>query len=204
MDKNNGTYVSSYKIPDKIKNQIPEYFYYALAGEYISISGKRDALIEDKTGSSLLNYCSSTSGYFEAFRTACKKLSMDWLFEYWKQLSCGESDIFNDEIIEETIKRFDNYIGVSPYYNYLLKSKLGCKKIYNLDKHNEIDGIEEPVICNKCGEKLDFWDKQEGFFINRKLGYGTKYDGDKLNLHLCCNCMEKLIDECKVTPISNL
>ena len=28
-----------YTIPDKIKSRIPEYFYYALGGEYVSIMG---------------------------------------------------------------------------------------------------------------------------------------------------------------------
>lgn len=55
--------------------------------------------------------------------------------------------------------------------------------------------------CNKCGREFDLWDMQEDFSIQRSLGYGTKYDGDDLFLNLCCDCMEELIDSCKISPI---
>lgn len=58
--------------------------------------------------------------------------------------------------------------------------------------------------CNKCGKKLDLWDKQENFSINRHLGYGTKYDGCVMRLSLCCDCMEQLVDSCALFPISDL
>lgn len=63
--------------------------------------------------------------------------------------------------------------------------------------------MAKEIVCNKCGKPLDLWDTQEDFSIRRSLGYGTKYDGDKLDIHLCCNCMEKLIDECNISPISD-
>lgn len=56
-------------------------------------------------------------------------------------------------------------------------------------------------ICNLCGKELDMWDMQEDFRIRRKFGYGTQYDGDDLDLRLCCSCMEMLISECVVSPI---
>ncbi len=55
--------------------------------------------------------------------------------------------------------------------------------------------------CSKCGKFLDLWDFQEDFSLSRFLGYGTKYDGERLEIKLCCECMEKLIDECKISPI---
>ena len=58
------------------------------------------------------------------------------------------------------------------------------------------------TVCNKCGKRLDIWDKQEDFTIKSQLGYGTQYDGDYLELHLCCDCMETLIDECVISPIT--
>lgn len=61
--------------------------------------------------------------------------------------------------------------------------------------------MSKEITCNKCGKQLDFWDRQENFSINTRLGYGTKYDGDDLELDLCCDCMEKLIDECVISPI---
>ena len=56
-------------------------------------------------------------------------------------------------------------------------------------------------ICNKCGKKMDVFDIQEGFFKRIRLGYGSKYDGDMLDLDLCCACADKLIDECVISPI---
>lgn len=59
----------------------------------------------------------------------------------------------------------------------------------------------QTAICNKCGKRLNFWDLQEDFSIIRDLGYGTKYDGERLKMRLCCECMETLIDVCQKTPI---
>ncbi len=63
--------------------------------------------------------------------------------------------------------------------------------------------MAKEIICNKCGKKFDFWDTQEDFSIKKSLGYGTKYDGSTLELNLCCECMEKLIEECAISPISD-
>ena len=38
-----------YTIPDEIKSRIPEYFYYALGGEYVSITGADALRKENKT-----------------------------------------------------------------------------------------------------------------------------------------------------------
>lgn len=61
--------------------------------------------------------------------------------------------------------------------------------------------MAKTIRCNKCGKIFDLWDEQEAYSIYRKLGYGTKYDGDVLQLDLCCGCMEKLIDECVIRPV---
>lgn len=59
-------------------------------------------------------------------------------------------------------------------------------------------------VCNKCGKPLDIWDKQEDFSLVRKLGYGTAYDGEILELQVCCDCMETFITECVVSPVREL
>lgn len=62
--------------------------------------------------------------------------------------------------------------------------------------------MPEQIFCNKCGKTLDIFDRQEDFSITKeRLGYGTKFDGDKLKLHLCCDCLEELVNGCKVSPI---
>lgn len=55
--------------------------------------------------------------------------------------------------------------------------------------------------CNICGKTFDVFDHAEDYHIMRRLGYGTKYDGESLCLHLCCDCMEFLIDQCAISPI---
>lgn len=63
------------------------------------------------------------------------------------------------------------------------------------------DNKENGKRCNRCGKTLDLWDVQEDFRIRRHLGYGTKYDGDILDLQICCKCMDKMIEECAITPV---
>lgn len=55
--------------------------------------------------------------------------------------------------------------------------------------------------CNICGKEFDVCDASENFAIKGKLGYGTKYDGDKLDLHICCECMNNIIDSCVISPV---
>lgn len=57
-------------------------------------------------------------------------------------------------------------------------------------------------ICNMCGKEFDMWDEQESFGIyNYNVGYGSKYDGDIIRLDLCCECADKIIDACKISPV---
>lgn len=106
-------------IPDSISARIPEYFYYAFGGEYVSMFG-RDALIRDENGSCSLDYNTSTVGYTEALRETCRKLDMDWLFEYWSQLPWSQADMFGEELSDEVMKHFDRRDNTNPYYRYLL------------------------------------------------------------------------------------
>ena len=48
---------------------------------------------------------------------------------------------------------------------------------------------------------MDFWDIQEDNTIHKTAGYGSKYDEEEIELHICCDCMDKIIDQCKITPI---
>lgn len=60
-------------------------------------------------------------------------------------------------------------------------------------------------VCNLCGEDFDGWDEQEGFGFNHRMGYGSSYDGMLVDLDLCCNCMDRLLDhlipKCKINPV---
>lgn len=62
--------------------------------------------------------------------------------------------------------------------------------------------VKTEVYCNKCGKKLDMWDVDANYSLYRYLGYGSKYDGNELKIDLCSECMDKLIDSCKLPPVS--
>lgn len=64
--------------------------------------------------------------------------------------------------------------------------------------------MAKEFYCNKCGKKLDMWDIQEDFSMQRRLGYGSKYDGDDLDIDLCCDCMDELIEKCVIPPVKSI
>ena len=173
----------NYKIPYEIKSVIPDYFYYALGGEYVSVAGA-DALIRNEDGLTRLDYDTGTAGYVEAFKAACKKLGMQWLLAYYEGLSWYESDLFDSEIADEVMHRFDHRSDIgTTYYQYLLDSHSsdpqqktdGCWFCENWDKKSDAlkpgdavidtppmytyigDGEEHlaPLLfCPVCGRKL--------------------------------------------------
>lgn len=59
--------------------------------------------------------------------------------------------------------------------------------------------------CNCCGKEFDMWDEQEDFSMKRHVGYGSKFDGCVIDIDLCCNCfdgvLEDLIPKCEINPI---
>jgi len=57
------------------------------------------------------------------------------------------------------------------------------------------------VYCNMCGKKLDEFDLNQHFYLNKIVGYGSKYDGEEIRLRLCSDCMDDLIDSCAVSPV---
>lgn len=57
--------------------------------------------------------------------------------------------------------------------------------------------------CNICGSKMDFWDIQEDYTIHTTAGYGSKYDEEEIELHICCDCMDKIIDRCAISPVAS-
>ena len=136
-----GTVFVKYEIPEEIDKQIPLYFYYALAGELVSIMGpdimhkislyKCDEdfnYILNEDGSYIIedeyyDLNSSTGGWYEAFNATCNKLNMKWLLEYWNTLEWYDSDIF-DGIIEDRVVNYfikNKNHNANPYYKYLVK-----------------------------------------------------------------------------------
>lgn len=66
--------------------------------------------------------------------------------------------------------------------------------------------VVDKVFCNVCGKEFDLYDRQEDLGIHTgTIGYGSKYDGDTINLDMCCDCFDKLMEElipkCKINPL---
>lgn len=61
--------------------------------------------------------------------------------------------------------------------------------------------MEEARYCNHCGKLLDEWDLQEDFSIHKIVGYGSIHDGEEIELRLCCDCFDKAVEECELSPI---
>ena len=120
-----------YKIPLEIKQKIPKYFYYAMGEELVSIFGT-EVLIPEDVNDEIneytvygIDFVTSTSGWYEAFKATCKKLDLQWLLDYHKTLEWYESDLFNDEISQKIIEYFSSEpkSRANCYYLYLLNSK---------------------------------------------------------------------------------
>lgn len=63
--------------------------------------------------------------------------------------------------------------------------------------------MQPKKLCNICGKELDFFDRQANLTIHKRLGYGSVHDGSSVHLKLCCDCFDKLVNACKVSPISD-
>lgn len=64
-------------------------------------------------------------------------------------------------------------------------------------------------VCNMCGKDFDMWDEQEDFSIHRHVGYGSGFDGSLINLDLCCDCFDKLMNDyivpnSKISPVEEV
>lgn len=56
--------------------------------------------------------------------------------------------------------------------------------------------------CNVCGESIsNMLDVNASTVIERVLAFGSKYDGEHVKIHICCKCLDNLIDNCVTSPI---
>lgn len=63
-------------------------------------------------------------------------------------------------------------------------------------------------VCNICGKDFDLFDEQENFSIHRSVGYGSEFDGSNIDLDMCCDCFDKLMNtyilpQCKISPVTD-
>lgn len=57
------------------------------------------------------------------------------------------------------------------------------------------------ITCNCCGKEMDTVDLCGATSITKMLGYGSKYDGAYVEIDICPDCFDKIIDNMKVPPI---
>ena len=48
--------------------------------------------------------------------------------------------------------------------------------------------------CDVCGNKFDIWEQVNSFGIHNKPGYGSRYDTYKIDICLCTDCYDRMID----------
>lgn len=124
-------YSEHYEIPKEIRELIPDYFYYALWGELVSVFGpcviqvgsyyqnEKDNTLEPLYG---LAYVTSTSGWNTCLFATCKKLGLMPVYQYYDQLPWYDSDRFDGEIEEELYRHIpSDQESANPYYLYLCK-----------------------------------------------------------------------------------
>ena len=54
--------------------------------------------------------------------------------------------------------------------------------------------------CNLCGKEIDNYSYYDSLAIEDVLGYESKYDGKRIELDLCPECVDKLIEKCVLSP----
>lgn len=61
--------------------------------------------------------------------------------------------------------------------------------------------MSRTAVCNRCGKVMNRFDLQQEFYYHRELGYGSEHDGDMIELDLCCECIDRIVDTCLISPI---
>lgn len=62
---------------------------------------------------------------------------------------------------------------------------------------------ETKYKCSRCGATLDVCDRQSGLSFIKDMGYGSKFDGEKIEISLCCDCTDFIIEICKINQTKN-
>ena len=48
--------------------------------------------------------------------------------------------------------------------------------------------------CTICDKPFDLMDEQLGIVVDKVVPYGSVHDGERMKLHLCCDCFDKVVD----------
>lgn len=96
-----------YSIPKDIKDRIPEEFYGIFKEELEKRFGS-PLFGEGEDGIVTVYYIESSIGWYSAFTMATNRANCRWLKEYYDDLDWEQGDLFDSEISEEMIERYQN------------------------------------------------------------------------------------------------
>ena len=86
---------------------------------------------------------------------------------------------------------------------------LSRSALYNNKRKETEDMAKGKILCNVCGKPIDqICEDQAVISIHNSIGYGSKHDGNEMDLDICCDCFDKLIDgfteKCAINPIKEI
>lgn len=61
--------------------------------------------------------------------------------------------------------------------------------------------MEKTKVCNVCGKELGILDQDSDYTMCVRMGYGTSYDLEYAEIHMCCECLDHLVESCAVNPL---
>ncbi len=111
-------------IPNDILNKIPDYFGAAFCGELASVFSLDIFETNDTNDMILIRYREGTAGWNAALKMACRKLDMDWFYDWYNNLTWWMSDLVDEELTDIFVMPFVedwNGEGISPYYKWLIE-----------------------------------------------------------------------------------
>lgn len=133
-----------------------------------------------------------------------KSITKNYPYNYYPrsriEIRNGKATIFFNPVLN----RFDIHELIAEKFG-LNGSGVMVREVADGSKHYEYLVDFEPTTCNMCGKVFDEWDYQEDFCFDYHIGYGSKYDLNRLKLNLCIDCFDKVLDfilqQCKTNPL---
>ena len=70
-----------------------------------------------------------------------------------------------------------------------------CQMLYDNSITDLYGNVRKrPTVCAMCGKEFDFWDYNESAHLRHAFGFGSKYDTNKIDVWLCADCADNLMD----------
>ena len=133
-----------------------------------------------------------------------KAVTNGQLYNYYPrgrvEIKNGKATIYFNPVLN----RFDIHSLIVTEFDLLGKNII-VREVADGSNHYEYLIDFEPTRCNMCGKPFDEWDYQENFSFKSYIGYGSKYDSNKRDFNLCCDCFDKIMDfiipQCAILPL---